>query len=136
MASSFLCGIGESSSAFLYGAVGVVAGHNWPVFLAFRGGKGAATVLSVSLAVQPWLTLLALAPPLLIVMLSRNVVLGAALGFVLLNVLTVITGQGWMQISLCLFLTFVVTATYLGRSWRQAVTAVQRRRLQDIFSFE
>ena len=40
----------------------VVAGHNWPVFLGFRGGKGAAAILGVSLALMPWLTLIALPP--------------------------------------------------------------------------
>ena len=121
---------------YLYAAIGVVAGHNWPVFLKFQGGKGAATVLGVSLAVQPLLTIAALAPAILSAVLARNVVLGAALGFTVLNVLTVVTGQGLFQILLCLLLTFVVTATYLGRSWRHTVSAVQRRRWRDLFSFE
>jgi len=128
--------IGESPWAILYGAIGVVAGHNWPVFLRFRGGKGAATVLGVSLVVQPWLTLIAVAATVLTALPTRNVVLGAAVGFVLLNVLTVVSGQGWLQVIICLLLTFVVTATYLGRSWQQTVTALRQRRLQDLFLFE
>ena len=120
----------------LYAGIGVVAGHNWPIFLGFRGGKGAATVLGVSLAMQPWLTLIALAPAILVAALLRNVVLGAAIGFVLLNVLTVVTGQGWEAILLCLLLTLVVTATYLGRSWRESLTAVRQRNWVTLFSFE
>ena len=34
----------------------VVAGHNWPVFLNFRGGKGAAAIFGISLVIVPWLT--------------------------------------------------------------------------------
>ena len=128
--------VGESSWAFAYGAFGVLAGHNWPAFLGFRGGKGAATVLGVSLAVIPWITLLAVAPAVLLTTLARNVVLGAALGFVLINVLTVITGQGRVQILVCLLLTLVVTATYLSRSWRQSVAAIRQRRWLALFSFE
>ena len=128
--------IGESPWACFYGATGVVVGHNWPVFLGFRGGKGAATVLGVSLAILPWLTLLALAPAVATVVLVRNVVLAAALGFTLLNVLTVVTGQGSMQIVLCLLLTGMVTATYLGRSWQNAVSAVKQRRWLDLLAFE
>lgn len=37
-----------------------VAGHNWPVFLKFNGGRGIATSLGVVLAVSPWLGLIAL----------------------------------------------------------------------------
>ena len=35
----------------------VVAGHNWPVHLKFRGGRGAATAVGVLLATIPMLTL-------------------------------------------------------------------------------
>ena len=30
-----------------------VAGHNWPIFVGFRGGKGAATTMGVLLALSP-----------------------------------------------------------------------------------
>ena len=126
----------DSPWALACGAIGVVAGHNWPLFLWFRGGKGAATVLGVSLAVAPWLTILAVAPAVLIAVLTRNVVLGAALGFTVLNILTVVTGRGWLEILVCLLLTFVVTATYVGRSWQQTVTSVRRGRWLDLLSFE
>ena len=32
---------------------GVVAGHNWPVFLKFKGGKGIATTIGVALVLLP-----------------------------------------------------------------------------------
>lgn len=35
-----------------------VIGHNWPVFLGFKGGRGIATSLGVVLAVSPWLGLI------------------------------------------------------------------------------
>ena len=128
--------IGNSHWAPAVAAIGVVAGHNWPLFLGFRGGKGAATVLGVSLAVLPWLTLMTLAPAVLITVLTRNLVLGAALGFILLNSFTVATGQGWLQVFVCLLLTFVVTATYLGRSWQQTVSALRQGRWLDLLAFE
>ncbi len=42
-------------------AVGMaaIAGHNWPVFLAFRGGRGILTTLGVILAFSPLLGLVA-----------------------------------------------------------------------------
>ena len=40
----------------------IVAGHNWPVFLNFRGGKGAASIFGVSLVLVPGLTLITVVP--------------------------------------------------------------------------
>ena len=128
--------IGEAPWACLYGAIGVTAGHNWPIFLGFRGGKGAATILGVSLVVLPWLTLASLALAAGVAIVTRHVVVAAAVGFVLLNSLTVATGQDFSQILLCLLLTAIVTATYLGRSWHQTLAAVRHGRLADLFSFE
>ena len=53
----------------------VVAGHNWPVFLSFQGGKGAAAIFGISLAAVPVLTIITVGPAVLIIALLRNVVL-------------------------------------------------------------
>lgn len=41
-------------------AVAAFAGHLWPVFFRFKGGKGVATALGVLLGIAPWLGLLVL----------------------------------------------------------------------------
>ena len=84
----------------------VVIGHNWPVFLGFRGGRGAAAILGISLIMVPLLTVVSLVPSLLPMWLLRNVVVGAALGFVMVNVPIATTGQPADQAALCYFLTF------------------------------
>ena len=128
--------IWDSPWSCLYAALGVVAGHNWPLFLGFKGGKGAATALGVSLAVQPLLTLVALAPTVVVTTMTRNLVLGAAVGFTVLNLLVVATGQGWLQVLICMLVTFIVTATYFGRSWRESMAAARGGRWRQLFSFE
>jgi glycerol-3-phosphate acyltransferase PlsY len=111
----------------------VVAGHNWPVFLGFRGGKGAATVLGVSLALLPELSLIALAPALLAGFLLRNVIIGAGVGMVSLNILTVFTGQGTGTVLMFLGLTVLNVATYTIARWRQVRDAVRRRDWRGVF---
>ena len=110
----------------------VVAGHNWPVFLGFRGGKGAAAILGVSLALMPWLTLIALPPAALVTLLLRNVVLGSAFGFVLLNTLLVVTGQGPQTVAICLLLTVLVTATYLFAIREHIADSVRTRQWRHL----
>lgn len=111
----------------------VVAGHNWPVFLGFRGGKGAATLLGVSLALLPVLSLMALAPALLAGFLLRNVIIAAGVGMVALNILTVATGQGAGAVALFLGLTALNVATYTLARWDQVRDAVRRRDWRGMF---
>ena len=112
----------------------LVAGHNWPAFLGFRGGKGAAVIFGMSLALVPLLTLIALAPTVLVMVAVRNVVLGAAFGFVLLNSLLLATQQSADQIALCISLTVLVSATYV-LSIREHITAsIRARRWRELFT--
>ena len=112
----------------------VVVGHNWPVFLGFKGGKGAAAIFGISLAVVPVLTLIVVGPTVLIMGLLRNVVLGAAFGFILLNSLLLATEQGIDQVALCGSLTLVVTATYVISSWKHISNSIRHRRWRQLFT--
>jgi len=50
-----------------------IIGHNWPIFLKFRGGKGAATVLGVLVALTPVELLMSAAIVLILIGITRNV---------------------------------------------------------------
>ena len=113
-------------------AASVLAGHNWPVFLSFRGGKGASTILGVGLALAPPLAAISLIPVALGVIVVRNVVIGVASGFLLFNVLTIAAGEPWPLVAVCLALTLAVVGNYLARSLRQIATAIRRRRWRSI----
>lgn len=65
-------GSADTRLAIAYGLV-AIAGHVWPVFLKFRGGKGVATGAGVLLALAPLTTVLALFTWIGIVSLTRYV---------------------------------------------------------------
>ena len=111
----------------------VGAGHNWPVFLNFRGGKGAAAIFGISLVIAPWLTIITAGPSILVMLLLRNVVLGAAFGFILLNTLLWVTGQGAEQVGLCLLLTLLVTGTYVLNVRDHIFASINARRWRQLF---
>ena len=48
--------LGDEAARVLCG-LGAIAGHNWPVFLRFRGGKGTSTSIGVFSALLGWWTL-------------------------------------------------------------------------------
>jgi len=64
-----------------------VAGHIWPVFLRFRGGKGAATTLGVFFAVLPAEMGISLAIIALITVVTSNVRLAIIIGLVFLPII-------------------------------------------------
>jgi len=66
--------------AWLIIAFSAVAGHNWPCWLGFKGGKGVATSLGIVLAIYPYYTfpgLIAFVCWIIIVKVSGYVSLGS-----------------------------------------------------------
>ena len=59
------------------GGLAVVAGHDWPVVLNFRGGKGMATMLGVLLMLLPQAALMAVVLFVVVVFATRFVSLGS-----------------------------------------------------------
>ena len=93
-------------------------------------------MVGISLAVLPLLTLVTLAPTVLLFWMTRNIVLSAGFGFILLNTLTVASGQSAGQVSLCLLLTLLVTATHYTGSRRAIADALKRGNWKALLSIE
>ena len=89
----------------------VVAGHNWPAFLGFKGGKGVATSLGSMLAVNPILALSCFAFFLIIVAVTKYVSLGSVLGICISPILMLIT-HNTKGVLVTLFLSASVVYTH------------------------
>ena len=76
-------------------ALAAVAGHVWPVFHGFRGGKGAATLVGVLAVLWPTGLLVVLASWLLLLMVSGYVGLSTVLAVSALLPLALVTDGGW-----------------------------------------
>ncbi len=72
---------GGASAALALAALAAVVGHNWPIFLGFRGGKGIATAIGVLLTLTPGAALYSLLLAVLLLAGTRYMSL-AALAFV------------------------------------------------------
>lgn len=48
---------GNDEGVKLWAGLFVIVGHNWPVFFGFRGGKGIATTIGVTISLIPWVAL-------------------------------------------------------------------------------
>ena len=73
--------LGDASYSFaVLGGLSTMIGHTYPIYFAFKGGKGVATGLGVILTLAPDVTLIALIVFIIIVFISRYVSLGSLLG--------------------------------------------------------
>lgn len=91
----------------LLAGIFVVIGHNFPVFLGFKGGKGVATSLGV-LFILSWKTgLICLVIGILVVLITRYVSLASILASIFAPVAIVLTTE---SIDKYLYITTVILA--------------------------
>ena len=77
----------------LAGGIAAMAGHNWSVFLGFKGGRGVATGLGIIAVLMPKITLIVFLVWLAIVYITRYVSLGSIVGAALLPLLVWLMGE-------------------------------------------
>ena len=91
-----------------------------------------ATILGISLAILPLLTLISLVPTLIATLLTRNVVTGVGVGFIVFNILAVATTGDSAQVALCLFLTVLACGTYVAVNRGRIIAAIKNRTLRGV----
>jgi acyl phosphate:glycerol-3-phosphate acyltransferase len=101
--------IGTEAWSAAGGAVAAVAGNCWPLFLAFRGGKGMATGLGAFLAVVPWAVAPAAVLWLVVTSLSRYVSLASILSCLSLPLAAALLGYPRHSVVAAALVALIIT---------------------------
>lgn len=101
--------------ALMASSLGVILGHNFPIYFGFKGGKGVATSLGVLLVIEWKIGLICLAFALLLIILSRMVSLGSITTAILYPVLVAFIGTAFNNKWLYLGFAIVLGAMVLIR---------------------
>jgi len=107
--------------ALLLTGVAAVVGHNWPVFIGFRGGRGVSTTIGVLLAVITQPMLIVAGPAVLALLIKRSVTLACALLFIPLSLVCWGLGIPGLLITYSIALPCLVGFTHLLRMRRQVI---------------
>jgi len=110
------CLIGRQLSgdaAMLAGGLCAILGHDFPVFMGFKGGKGIATSLGLIIAINPWLALALLAVQIVAVALTRYMSVASLITTVAFPILVIFTERGRENFPLFLGAACVASALSL-----------------------
>ena len=81
-------------AGMLAGGLCAILGHDFPVFMGFKGGKGIATSLGLIIAINPWLALALLAVQIVAVALTRYMSVASLITTVAFPILVIFTERG------------------------------------------
>ena len=111
---------------FIAGFAAVV-GHNWPVFLHFRGGKGAATTLGVLLVLAPVELLISFAIVAIVVLVTSNVTFSLTIGLPFLPLIIWLFRGADSLIFFSLALVLFLGLRYLPSAMRAFTSAKSKK---------
>lgn len=107
---------GASQAVIMFTGVVAVIGHNWPVFIGFRGGRGESTAIGVLLVLVTLPMLIMALPALLVLFWRKNVILSSAVLFVPLSLVVWLTGASGSLIIYSIALPCLVGFTHFLRT--------------------
>ncbi len=93
-------------------AVAAVLGHNYSIFMGFKGGKGVATSFGTMLFVSPWVALCVLPVGILIIWLTRYVSAGSMAGAFAAVMMAILARQPLWEIVTLMILSALIFWTH------------------------
>jgi len=107
-------------AGLLLTGVAAVAGHNWPIFNGFRGGRGEATTIGVLLALITQPMLILAGPTLATLLIKKNVTLASCVLFIPLPLVCWWLGVPGVFVAYSMGLPCLVGFTHFLRTRRSA----------------
>jgi len=98
--------LGGSYGEILAG-IFVVAGHNWPILLGGKGGKGIATTIGLMLPIDPLMVVMILIVGIIVIITTRYVSLASIVGVTIYPIAMIITQKPLEYIIFSLVLSSV-----------------------------
>lgn len=104
---------GETALQMVAG-LAAVAGHNWPFYLQFRGGRGASTTLGVFMGLLPLPAIPLSLGALLILALSKRATVALTFFFLAMPLVAWLTGAGIAFLGYVILLPVVVAIAHFA----------------------
>ena len=105
--------LGANEVVILIAGLASVAGHSWPVFLGFKGGKGGATGYGIFLALAPLAAAITFCLMLIIMIITSNARLSLTGGFIVQPILIWSFGGTLAVIIYSIFVPLILGARML-----------------------
>ncbi|MCK5577693.1 MAG: glycerol-3-phosphate acyltransferase [Dehalococcoidales bacterium] len=99
----------------LAGAAAVI-GHNWPIFVGFRGGRGESTTIGVLAVIVFWPMLIAGSLAIAVLVTRKSVIQASVAMFVALPLLCWSFGVPGLLVSYGIFLPSLIGATHVFKT--------------------
>ncbi len=90
------------------GGIMAIIGHNWPVYINFKGGKGVATGCGVFLAIAPTATLCAVVVWIVSVLIFNIVSISSILAVIVLPVAMVMQKQSMVYVGVGILISIMI----------------------------
>ena len=109
--------------AILFTGAAAVVGHNWPVFIGFRGGRGESTTIGVLLGLITQPMLIVAGPALAALFIKRDVTIASCVLFIPLPLVCWWLGVSGSLISYSMAIPCLVGFTHFLRTRRAVSTS-------------